>query len=779
MKRFWSSGERVGLVDDALGHRRQLADRPAGAILDLELEAADPRQAPDRRRVEREGARARNRRQPRPHRSEDRVDRLFLPALVPGFQRHEDRAEVRREGARQRIEAAEEVHADHPRRIHQDALDLARHRVGALERGAVRELEAGDEVALILVREEAGGYGPEEEHVRDEERGEDREHEPPARQQRADAAVVAGDQAGEDAVEAAKEGPLVLALPPHQQRAERGGERERVEQRDQHRAGHRQTEVAQHLSRGAGQQRDRDEDGAQHERGRHDRAGDLAHRALHRFAARHALPEQPRDVFHHHDGVVHHQTDREHEREERDRVDPEADRVEHREGADQRDGDGDRGDQRGAPILEEDEDDQEDQQHGREERLDHFGDRLRHELRGVVAHHLRHAGGKALREPLELGAHRRGDLERVGLRHLEDAECRRGLARETRETRVALCAELDARDVAEAQQRSPRLGADHDRLELLDGGEASLRAQREVELLIGRGRRRAGSARGDLHVLLAHRRDHVRGRQPELGQPLGIQPDAHRVAPLAEDPDVADPGQPLQRVENVDQRVVRDEERVTRAVRREQVRHQGELGRHLAHRDAEAPHLLRQTGQRHRHAVVDVDGGDVGVASELEGDGQVHLPVVRAGGRHVEHAFRAVHLFFDRQRDRALDHVGAGARVVGRNLHGRRGDRRELRDREQRDRDRAGQRDQDRHRGREDRTVDEERDEAGRSRARGFRGVGGIETARANDSRNPARTGARPASPGTLTTFPRGRLAGVLVVAAPPLVRRRLRGSLR
>ena len=206
-------------------------------------------------------------------------------------------------------------------------------------------------------------------------------------------------------------------------------------------------------------------------------------------------------------------------------------------------------------------------------------------------------------------------------------------------------------------------------------------AQRDLELLVRRRRRRAGAARRDLHVLLAHGRDHVGRGEAELRQPLGIEPDAHRVAPLAEDDDLADARQPLERVDHVDQRVVREEERVARAVRREQVRHQRELRRLLAHRDAEAPHLLRQPRLGHRHAVVHVDGGDVGVAAELEGDGQVHLPVVRAGGRHVEHAFGAVDLFFDRQRDGALDHVGAGAGVVGRDLHRGRGDRRELRNR--------------------------------------------------------------------------------------------------
>ena len=103
-------------------------------------------------------ARARDRGELGPHGAKIVVERLpLLGALVPRRERHEDRAEVRREGAGEHVEAAEQVRADDARRVEQDPLDLARHLVGALERGAVRELEAGDEVALVLVGHEAGG----------------------------------------------------------------------------------------------------------------------------------------------------------------------------------------------------------------------------------------------------------------------------------------------------------------------------------------------------------------------------------------------------------------------------------------------------------------------------------------------------------------------------------------------------------------------------------------------------------------------------------------------
>ena len=238
-------------------------------------------------------------------------------------------------------------------------------------------------------------------------------------------------------------------------------------------------------------------------------------------------------------------------------------------------------------------------------------------------------------------------------------------------------------------------------------------------------RRSARAAGGDLHVLLAHRVDQIACRQPELGEAFRVEPDTHRIATLAEDADAAHARHALQCVEHVDVGVVREEERVARAVGRAQVRHEREVGRLLVDRDAEAAHLLGQARLRHRHAVVDVHRRDVGIAPQLEGDGQAHLPVVGAGRGHVEHALGAVHLVLDGQREGALDHVGTGAVVAGRDLNGGRHDRGELGDRQQRDRDGTGQRDQDRHHRGEDRAVDEEGDEARRTGSCG-RGGGGL-----------------------------------------------------
>ena len=76
----------------------------------------------------------------------------------------------------------------------------------------------------------------------------------------------------------------------------------------------------------------------------------------------HALLDVAEDVLQHHDGVVHHQADRQHQRQQRQRVDGEAEQRHQGEGADQADRDRDDRDDRGAHRAQEHEDHQRHQQ---------------------------------------------------------------------------------------------------------------------------------------------------------------------------------------------------------------------------------------------------------------------------------------------------------------------------------------------------------------------------------------------------------------------------------
>ncbi len=83
------------------------------------------------------------------------------------------------------------------------------------------------------------------------------------------------------------------------------------------------------------------------------------------------------------------------------------------------------------------------------------------------------------------------------------------------------------------------------------------------------GRRRLADLAGrDLDVLLGDRVLHVDRGDAEIGELVGIEPDAHRIAPLAEDLHVADAGQALERIEHLQIGVVAERDRIDRAVRR-------------------------------------------------------------------------------------------------------------------------------------------------------------------------------------------------------------------
>ena len=131
--------------------------------------------------------------------------------------------------------------------------------------------------------------------------------------------------------------------------------------------------------------------------------------------------------------------------------------------------------------------------------------------------------------------------------------------------------------------------------------------------------------------------------------------------------------------------------------------------RFLLHRQALALHLGRQLRQRGLHAVVDVDGVDVGIGAEREADGQVVAAVIAAGRLHVEHLVDADDLRLERlgdtalprrrprRRDRSAETCTCGGTMSGNCATGMRSQR-----------ERAGDRDDDRDDDRQPRPVDED-----------------------------------------------------------------------
>ncbi len=504
----------------------------------------------------------------------------------------------------------------------------------------------------------------------------------------------------------------VLLVRLEQKRAQGRRKGERDQARDQCRGRDRDGELAVELALDAGDQRRRDEHGREDEGDGEQGSADLVHGLVCRLPRRETLAQVALDVLDHDDRVVDHDADRQHQPEQRQVVQAEAQGRHDGEGADQRDRDRDDRDDRRAPSLQEQDDDDDDQRHGLEDGLDDLVDRLLDELGRVVDDVV----VEARREPLPELLHGALDLgrgrQRVGAGQLEDAQGRGGAVVEIGVAQIVLGAELDAGDVADARDPAVGIGLDDDVLELAHVLEPAQRLDAELEGAGVGHRQLIEAARRHLDVLALDRVDHVGRGEIELGHPLRVEPDAHRVVARAEHLDVADAVQAGQHVLDLQRGVVGDVELVERPVRRVEMDHHHQVGRVLLGRDAAPAHLVRQLRLGDRHAVLDQHLRLVEVGAEREGDGDLDVAVSRRLGDHVEHVLDAVDLLLERRRHGLGHDLGRGARVARGDHDGRRRHLGILGDRQREVGDAADQRDDDRDHGREDRPVDEEVREA-------------------------------------------------------------------
>ena len=123
-------------------------------------------------------------------------------------------------------------------------------------------------------------------------------------------------------------------------------------------SGHGGGEGVEHPPHHAAHEQDRQEHRGQRQGDGDDGEADLARAADRRLQRRHALLDVAHDRFQHHDGVVHHQADRDGEAEQGDVVDAVAQRVHQPEGGAEADRHRDGRDQGGGKAAEEQEADQ-------------------------------------------------------------------------------------------------------------------------------------------------------------------------------------------------------------------------------------------------------------------------------------------------------------------------------------------------------------------------------------------------------------------------------------
>ena len=143
---------------------------------------------------------------------------------------------------------------------------------------------------------------------------------------------------------------------------------------------------------------------------------------------------------------------------------------------------------------------------------------------------------------------------------------------------------------------------------------------------------------------------------------------------------------------------------------RRQIDDQDEIRVLLLDRHAALVDDRRQRRGRLVDAVLYVDRGDIERIADVEGDGDRRRAVVRARRGHVGHALDAVDLLLERRRHRVGDDLRARAGIIGADHDLRRRDLGELRDRQQKEADRAGEHHDRGDRRGKDRALDEEAD---------------------------------------------------------------------
>ncbi len=266
-----------------------------------------------------------------------------------------------------------------------------------------------------------------------------------------------------------------------QQRAHGRTQGQGDETGDDRRRGDGHRELPEELAGNAGDEGRGNEHGAEHKGDGDEGAADFVHGAVRGLARRHAAADIALHILHHHDRVIDDDADGQHQAEQRQVVERVAERGEDRKCADQRHGNGDDGNDRGAPGLQEQDHHQDDQSDRLENRLDDLADGLGDELGRVIDDVV----AQALRKRRRQIHHRRLDVlrrfQRVGARPLEDEERHRRQLVEITVGVVALCRKLHPGDVADTGHAPVGIGLDDDVGELALIDQPAQRFDAELE----------------------------------------------------------------------------------------------------------------------------------------------------------------------------------------------------------------------------------------------------------------------------------------------------------
>ena len=338
--------------------------------------------------------------------------------------------------------------------------------------------------------------------------------------------------------------------------------------------------------------------------------------------------------LHHHDGVVHHDADGQHQGEERDQVDRQAEQLHHEEGADERHRDREDGDERAAPVAQEQEDHERHQDERIPQGVQHLFDGRVQEGAHVIAHLVVHPGGHELGLLPQLLLHLGDHIAGVAAQGLLQHDGGRGPAVEVGVDVEELAAELHVGHIAQADQLALLIGPDDDVTVLLGLVELALVHQHVLQRLRVDARALPQAAGTGDEALLLHGLHHLLRTDGVGAHPVRLEPHAHGVLAAAQDLGLGDTGDALDLRDQLRERIVVQEELVrvlpvavevhvhehAGLHRRDDhpfaLHQQGQVGHHLVHARLHADHRHVRVGARFED---DADGGFTGTGG-VRGD---------------------------------------------------------------------------------------------------------------------------------------------------------------
>ena len=649
--------------EQGIARLHQLGMAQPGAVLQPEIEPAEAPEPPHLGHVDHEDARPFHRLQGGVGSRDEGLDLLRrVAAEVPILEPDEAQTDIL--PLSQETEAGHHHHPLHRRILPDDLVHLLQDLAGPLHGGPWGQLDDGVGIALVLLRQETGRQLGQE-VAGQRHQGDEGDHPPRGvadglghTTQIGPGHPVVG------TVEATQE-PVRPMDRPQQARAQGRGEAQGHEGGDAHGDDDGERELAVDDPHAPAHQGHGNEDRRQHQGHGDHRPGDLVHTLAGRLDRRQALLDhEPLHVLHHHDRIVHHQADGQHQTEQAQYVDGKARQVHAgkgpREGHRHHQG----RDQGGTQILQEQQDDQKDQDHRLQQGLDHLLNRDAYEPGAVVGADPTHADRKVTHQLVHLDLDRGGHLQCIGLRGELDRKAGDRLGAQMDVAAEGFCAETDACDILQLHMTAVPIGVQDDLTEFLGGRKAAGGTRRGRETLTWECRHGTDGTCRDLDVLGPHRRECLSGAQPETAKFVRVEPDTHGIS-RAELGRPTHPGQAADGVQNLGTDHVVQGIAVDGWIAGAQCEGHQEIGIGLGHHNTVSHDLQRQARRGETQAILYLDLGDVRIGPRLEGQGNLALPDITGGRVEIEEVVHPGELLLDHGGDGLLHDLGTRPRVGG------------------------------------------------------------------------------------------------------------------